>query len=228
MRSPAPDRLVVRLAVRSTVGQVPPATGASRLPREATSYRPIPSIGRSRTRLASSNASAVETAVGWQQATGRWSQFSDPPVDSDPVIGPLSWGDGGAPRGIRTPNRQIRSQPSPVPARPPEPFPSPFVLVDGHLAGAGRTSVPVCPAWLGRNVVAVSGGRRQTGSLVTCRSPGRDESTAPDFGSGALTRRAHVETPPIGTETGLTVFDYGLAVQQRATSRHFRARRPDP
>jgi hypothetical protein len=30
-------------------------------------------------------------------------------VISDPATGPLSWDVGGAPRGIRTPNRQIRS-----------------------------------------------------------------------------------------------------------------------
>jgi hypothetical protein len=38
-----------------------------------------------------------------------WSQGDAQTAASDPVIGPLSCGDGGAPRGIRTPNRQIRS-----------------------------------------------------------------------------------------------------------------------
>jgi hypothetical protein len=38
-----------------------------------------------------------------------WSQSGGPTTASNPVTGPLSCGDGGAPRGIRTPNRQIRS-----------------------------------------------------------------------------------------------------------------------
>ena len=38
-----------------------------------------------------------------------WSQSDALAAISDPVTGPLSCGDGGAPRGIRTPNRQIRS-----------------------------------------------------------------------------------------------------------------------
>ena len=38
-----------------------------------------------------------------------WSQSSDLTPSSGAVAGPLSWGFGGAPRGIRTPNRQIRS-----------------------------------------------------------------------------------------------------------------------
>jgi hypothetical protein len=38
-----------------------------------------------------------------------WSQSATQTAVSDPVTGPLSCGDGGAPRGIRTPNRQIRS-----------------------------------------------------------------------------------------------------------------------
>jgi hypothetical protein len=37
------------------------------------------------------------------------SQSGGPTASSDPTTGPLSCGDGGAPRGIRTPNRQIRS-----------------------------------------------------------------------------------------------------------------------
>jgi hypothetical protein len=38
-----------------------------------------------------------------------WSQSGDPTSGGGPAIGPLSCGFGGAPRGIRTPNRQIRS-----------------------------------------------------------------------------------------------------------------------
>jgi len=38
-----------------------------------------------------------------------WSQSGGPRAPSDPVTGLLSCGFGGAPRGIRTPNRQIRS-----------------------------------------------------------------------------------------------------------------------
>jgi hypothetical protein len=37
-----------------------------------------------------------------------WSQSGDRALVRNPVTGPLSCGDGGAPRGIRTPNRQIR------------------------------------------------------------------------------------------------------------------------
>jgi len=88
-----------------------------------------------------------------------------------PVTGPLTSRFGGAPRGIRTPNRQIRSQPSPIPARPPDHFASPLILVNGHAADANRASVPTCIAWLGRNVVAVSGRRRQTERLAIDRSP---------------------------------------------------------
>jgi hypothetical protein len=94
-----------------------------------------------------------------------------------------------APRGIRTPNRQIRSQPTPMPSRPPGPFASPLVQVNGHIAEPSRASVPACPAWLSRNVVAVSAQRRQTGCLATGRAPGRAGSRAPDSGSGALPSR---------------------------------------
>jgi hypothetical protein len=38
-----------------------------------------------------------------------WSQSGDPTAASDPPTGLLSCGFGCAPRGIRTPNRQIRS-----------------------------------------------------------------------------------------------------------------------
>jgi hypothetical protein len=37
-----------------------------------------------------------------------WSQSAARTSASDSVTGPLSCDDGGAPRGIRTPNRQIR------------------------------------------------------------------------------------------------------------------------
>jgi hypothetical protein len=65
------------------------------------------------------------------------------------------------------PNRQIRSQPTPVPARPPGPSASPLILVNGNVTRPSRASVPACHAWLGRNVVAGSGCRRQTGHLAT-------------------------------------------------------------
>jgi hypothetical protein len=67
-------------------------------------------------------------------------------------------------RGSR---HQVRSQPSPVPARPPRPFTSPLVQASGHIACPSRASVPALHAWLGRNVVAVSGSCRQTECLVT-------------------------------------------------------------
>jgi hypothetical protein len=55
-----------------------------------------------------------------------------------------------------------------------------LVLVNGHIADASRASVPACHAWHGRNVVAVSGHRRQTGRLVTGRFPGCVMPGAPD------------------------------------------------
>jgi hypothetical protein len=45
-----------------------------------------------------------------------------------------------------------------------------MVLVNGPVAGPSRASVPARHAWRGRNVVAVSGCRRQTRSLATGRS----------------------------------------------------------
>jgi hypothetical protein len=108
-----------------------------------------------------------------------------PQSDQQPHNRPLSCGSGGAPRGIRTPNRQIRSQPSPIPARPPGPFASPLVLVNGRVAGSSRASVPGCHVWHGRNVVAVSGLCRQTESLVTQRLGAVLEARAPDSSSGA-------------------------------------------
>jgi len=98
-----------------------------------------------------------------------WSQSGALTSSSGAVTGPLSWGFGGPPRGIRTPNRQIRSQPSPIPAPPSHPLASPLVLVNGRVAGPSRASVPARHAWHGRNVVAVSGCRRQTGGLATRR-----------------------------------------------------------
>jgi hypothetical protein len=68
-------------------------------------------------------------------------------------------------------NPQIRSQPSPVLARPPAPFVSPLVLVNGRVTDASQASVPARHARHGRNVVAVSGRRRQIGHLATGRSP---------------------------------------------------------
>ena len=102
----------------------------------------------------------------WSQVVAVWSQSGALTSSSGAVTGPLSWGFGGAPRGIRTPNRQIRSQPPPVPARPPIPVASLLVLVNGHVAVLSRVSVPARHAPHGRNVVAASGRRRQTGSLA--------------------------------------------------------------
>jgi len=98
-----------------------------------------------------------------------WSQSDAQTAPSDPVTWPLTSGDGGAPRGIRTPNRQIRSQPSPVPTRPPGPSASSLVLVSGYAAGPSRTAVPAHHAPHGRNVVADLGCRRQTGRLAPRR-----------------------------------------------------------
>jgi hypothetical protein len=75
---------------------------------------------------------------------------------------------GGAPRGTRTPNRQIRSHRPPVPSRPPYPCVSPSSQLNGHADGPGRASVPTRHASRGRNLVAVSGCRCQTGCLATC------------------------------------------------------------
>jgi RNA polymerase sigma factor (sigma-70 family) len=100
-----------------------------------------------------------------------------------------------APRGIRTPNRQIRSQPSPVPARPPAPSASLLVLLNGHVAGPTRASVPGRHAPHGRNLVAVSAQGRQTGSLATGRSPLYAESRAPPH--CGLSRVTAVSVPGI-------------------------------
>jgi hypothetical protein len=59
--------------------------------------------------------------------------------------------------------------PTLIPARPSGPFASPLVLVNGPVTGPSRAAVPARHAWLGRNVVAVSGRCRQTGRLVTRR-----------------------------------------------------------
>jgi hypothetical protein len=113
------------------------------------------------------------SGVGSARQRGRnWVAVSRPTIGSASGDRSLTSGFGGAPRGIRTPNRQIRSQPSPVPTRPSGPCASPLVLVNGPVARPSRGSVPARHAWLGRNVVAVSGQRRQTGRLVTGRSPG--------------------------------------------------------
>jgi hypothetical protein len=96
-----------------------------------------------------------------------WSQSSDSKAGSGLVTVPLTSDFTGAPRGIRTPNRQIRSQPSPIPIRPPDPFVYPLVLVNGHVAGPSGASVPTRHAWHGGNVVAISDHGRQTRSLAT-------------------------------------------------------------
>ncbi len=82
----------------------------------------------------------------------------------------LTCGFGGVPRGIRTPNRQIRSHRPPVPAHPLCPSASPSSQLNGHAAGRSRASVPACPAPHGRNLVAVSGHRCQTRCLATAWS----------------------------------------------------------
>jgi len=82
--------------------------------------------------------------------------------------GRLSWCFSGAPRGTRTPNRQIRSHRPPVPSRPPRPFASPSAQLSGHAYGLSRASVPACPAPHGRNLVAVSGHHCQTRCLAAC------------------------------------------------------------
>jgi hypothetical protein len=137
------------------------------------------------------------SGVGSGRQRGRsWVAVGDLPAYSSPAIGPLTSGFGGAPRGIRTPNRQIRSQPSPIPARPPDPSVSPFALVSGHVAGPSRTSVPACHASLGRNVVAISGHRRQTRCLATGLPRPPSLGRAPD--SAALLQRA--STGPLPSE----------------------------
>jgi hypothetical protein len=65
------------------------------------------------------------------------------------------------------PDRQIRSQPSPVPAHPSAPLASPLVQVNGHIADPTRASVPARHVRHGGNVVAVSSHRRQTQRLAT-------------------------------------------------------------
>ncbi len=62
-----------------------------------------------------------------------------------------------APRGTRTPNRQIRSHRPPVPSRPPYPRACPSSQLNGHVAGRSRASVPCRPAPHGRKLIAVSG-----------------------------------------------------------------------
>jgi hypothetical protein len=100
---------------------------------------------------------AAPSPRGWRRWCGRWgrrgsqrcrecpptgsqfgSQSGDLPAFSSPATGPLSCGFGGAPRGIRTPNRQIRS----------------LVLCVG-LVGSRR----ICPAHVGY-VVGRVGSRR--------------------------------------------------------------------
>jgi len=108
---------------------------------------------------------------------------------------PLSCG-FAAPRGIRTPNRQIRSHASPVPACPSHPFVSLFLLVNGYVVGLSRASVPARHVRLGGNVVAVLGHRHQTRRLATHRLlVGRWEGGALDLRSGA--------PPPFGYSESL-------------------------
>jgi hypothetical protein len=95
-----------------------------------------------------------------------WSQSGVPTAGSGPVTGRLSCGVGGAPRGIRTSNRQIRSLTAAVPAVLLLP-PSPLVLVSSHFPAPTQVSFPACHGRFGGNLVAVSGHRRQTRRLVT-------------------------------------------------------------
>jgi hypothetical protein len=73
-----------------------------------------------------------------------WSQLGDPIGRSDPVTGPLTSVDGGAPRGIRTPNRQIRS-----------------LVLSVDLVGSRR----IWPAQVGWVVGRVGSGRVQSDRL---------------------------------------------------------------
>jgi hypothetical protein len=101
-----------------------------------------------------------------------WSQSGLSDSASNPVAGPLSCGFAGAPRGIRTPNRQIRSLVWGFLACPSLPVASPLVLVDSQVADPGLTFVPACHARRGGNVVAVSRPGGQTACLATSRRPG--------------------------------------------------------
>src|SRR6266508_2357995 len=161
---------------RGQLGEATPPVGEPDSGTASQQSRPGPQRRRSPVTMRPVSAKVVacgRSRVGSARQGGRsWSQSGDPTAGSDSVTGPLTSGFGGAPRGIRTPNRQIRSQPSPIPAPPSHPLASPLVLVNGHVAHRSRASVPVRHAWLGRIVVAVSGRRRQTGSLATGRSPG--------------------------------------------------------
>jgi hypothetical protein len=116
--------------------------------------------------------SVIKRNGAWSGEHGRrWSQLDDPTVSSGPAAGPLSCGFGGAPRGIRTPNRQIRSLVLRVPACPRDPLAYPFLLLSGHIPEAGRTLIPSRHARLGRKVVAVSAGRSETQHLGTVGHP---------------------------------------------------------
>src|SRR6266508_372816 len=88
---------------------------ASRRARQRRSITAVPA-GTSTPPLTSNNE------AGPRQGGRSWSQSGAPTAGSDSVTGPLTSGFGGAPRGIRTPNRQIRSQPSPIPAPPSHPL----------------------------------------------------------------------------------------------------------
>ncbi len=53
----------------------------------------------------------AECPLAWSQYGRKQRSVGRHNHDSDPMAGPLSCGFGGAPRGTRTPNRQIRSLP---------------------------------------------------------------------------------------------------------------------
>jgi hypothetical protein len=148
--------------------------------------QPVAAAGSSSAKISGNSGMsdwpAAPSPRAWLRRCGQWvaavsgvpangvaigSQSGNLPAFSSSTTGPLSCGFGGAPRGIRTPNRQIRSQPSPVPTRPHRPFASPLVQVNGHIADPNRASVPARPVPHGRNLVAVSRHRRQTRRLAT-------------------------------------------------------------
>jgi hypothetical protein len=67
---------------------------------------------------------------------------------------------------------QIRSQPPPIPARPPAPFAPPVASGQRSSRWSESARVPGRHAWHGRNVVAVPGYCRQTERLALDSSPG--------------------------------------------------------
>ena len=87
-----------------------------------------------------------------------WSQSGVLTESSDPAIGPLSCGDGGAPRGIRTPNRQIRSLVTfGSRATPLDKAPFQYMESSSTLGSAARAGGHLCPGYgAATRVVGVS------------------------------------------------------------------------